>query len=102
MIVAGFGFRASADALSFEDALRRAAGRLGGSRPEAAATLAEKADAPAFARFAAGRGLRLMRVDRDAARGRPTLTRSDAALAAHGLGSVAEACALAAAGPGGG
>lgn len=108
MIVAGFGFRAGATPDSLAQALaaaRRAAGQgAPGSAPApapaAAATLAGKAEAAAFQRFAAAAGLRPLAVDPADARRQTPLTRSAAALAAHGLGSVAEAAALAAIGPG--
>jgi cobalt-precorrin 5A hydrolase len=96
MIVAGFGFRAGATPASLRDALARA----GGGRPARLATLADKADHGGFAAFAGELGRPVCRITPQAAAAQATLTESPAARAAHGTGSVAEACALAAAGPG--
>jgi len=95
MIVAGFGFRAGADAASFADALARAAGAR---RVDRFATLADKA--AALRPFAASRDLPVVAVAPGAARSARVPSRSRASLAATGVASVAEAAALAAAGPG--
>lgn len=100
MIVAGFGFRSSVGVTSLQDALGRAAGPGDVADLRAAATLAEKADEPTFLRFAADAGFRIVPVPVRDARAQAPLTRSPASLKAHEVGSVAEACALAAAGPG--
>ena len=99
MIVAGFGFRAAATPESLRDALTRAAGSEAGAIwPGRLATLAAKADAACMRDFAREAGLQVVAVSRAQAAGQATLTRSPAARAAHGTGSVAESCALAAAG----
>ncbi len=99
MIVAGFGFTSAATEASLKDALNRAQDQLG-TRAGAVATLADKARSPAFAAFMTHSNLSLSLVAHSLAQSQTTLTRSPAAQAAHGLGSVAEAAALAAAGPG--
>jgi cobalt-precorrin 5A hydrolase len=97
VIVAGFGFRAAATAVSLQDALARAAG----PRPVAALAAPEdKARADAFRAFAATIGLPVLGVAPGALRAAGTLTCSPVSLAARGAGSVAEAAALAAAGEG--
>lgn len=96
-LIAGLGFRGEATPESLADALARAAG----GRPVAAlATAAGKAEAPALRTLAARLGLPVIGVDTDRLAAQETLTRSEAALAARGTGSLAEAAALAAAGPG--
>lgn len=92
VIVAGFGFRASATAASLADALARAAG---GRVVAVHATVADKADA-----LAAALGIPVMPVATAVLAAQPTRTHSSASLNARGTGSVAEAAALAAAGPG--
>lgn len=93
MIVAGFGFRSGATAQSLRDAFTRAGGRA-----DRLATLADKAGADAFRSFAAGRSV--TKINPDAMRKEITLTHSESSQTARQTGSVAEACALAAAGPG--
>jgi cobalt-precorrin 5A hydrolase len=95
VIVAGFGFRAAATADSLRDALDRAGGHV-----DALATAADKADAPAFRAFAAASGLPVHGISPDAIRNQQTATASAASRNARGTGSLAEAAALAAAGPG--
>lgn len=90
MIVAGFGFSTRATLASLQGALTAA-----GGVPEALATLAEKA--PALAPLAEALNLPLIAVTGPLPE---TRTQSPASLDARGAGSVAEACALAAAGPG--
>lgn len=97
MIVAGFGFRASATVSSLEDALDRTDRAL---EVHALATAKDKADTPAFAALAALLGLPVLRIDSTALRAQQTVTQSPDSIAARGTGSVAEAAALAAAGPG--
>lgn len=96
MIVAGFGYRtgARADSLSAALDLARA-----GHPPVTA--LAAPADKTALlAALAEALGIPLIAVAPPALRATPTPTQSPASLAARGAGSVAEAAALAAAGPG--
>lgn len=95
MRVAGIGFRASATAASLADALARAGGAA-----ELIATLAEKAAAPVLLAFAAERGLAVRAVGRTEMAKVATLTRSARIADRFGTGSVAEAAALVAAGPG--
>lgn len=95
MIVAGFGFRSRVTLAALQDALQRAGGAEGVTH---LATLAEKA-----------RGLEplgqilklpVLALEAAALQDQPTLTRSGRVQALHGTGSVAEAAALAGAGPG--
>ena len=99
MIVAGFGFRDGAAADSLAAALDDALAAAGlDTPPDLLATLPAKAAHPAFLALAERLGLATRAAAPD---GRPLITRSPAVLARHGTGSVAEAAALAAAGPGG-
>nr|WP_134680529.1 cobalamin biosynthesis protein [Paracoccus ravus] len=95
MIVAGFGFRASANVESLADALHRA----GGSRIAAIATAEDKAGGPVFRALAERLAVPLRAIPAEALAAMETPTRSPASLAARRLGSLAEAAALAAAGP---
>ncbi len=95
MIVAGFGFRAGASEDSFADALKQAAT---GHRPQALATIDRKAQA--LSRFAQAQGLPLVAVSPGQLAAQSTRTQSAPSMARAGTGSVAEAAALAAAGPG--
>jgi cobalt-precorrin 5A hydrolase len=95
MIVAGFGFRSGATLAALRDALVKAGGPEGvthlatlAARVEGLRSLAQALDLPVVA------------LEPDALRGIPTLTRSGRIEALFGTGSVAEAAALAAAGPG--
>lgn len=97
VIVAGFGFRAAATAQSLADALDRAGGA---ARVDALAAPSDKASAPTFAAFASARALPVHPIDAETLARQDTPTRSPAALKARGVGSVAEAAALAAAGRG--
>lgn len=92
---AGIGFREAATVESLLDALARA----GAADLRRIALPAVKARHPAALSLAA-MGYVLVPVDAAALAATPTLTESPAARAAHATGSVAEACALAAAGPG--
>lgn len=94
-MIAGIGFRSAATVASLRDALARA----GVSDPCRVALPEVKADHPACAELSV-QGFTLIPVSPAAIRAAPTLTRSAHALAAHDTGSVAEACALAAAGSG--
>ncbi|MCC0081534.1 MAG: cobalamin biosynthesis protein [Rhodobacter sp.] len=90
MIVAGFGFSSRATPESLAAALAAT-----GASPAALATLADKA--AALAPLADVLGLPVIPVDGPLPE---TETQSPRSLAARGTGSVAEACALKAAGPG--
>lgn len=95
MIVAGFGCRAGTTLASLEAALTLAAADR---RP---ALLAAPADrVPLVAPIADKLGLRLVAIDAPLLRAMETPTRSAVSLDRRGVGSVAEAAALAAAGPG--
>jgi cobalt-precorrin 5A hydrolase len=95
MIVAGFGFRSETSLSALQDALARAGGPEGVTH---LATLATKA--PGLAPLGQALGLPVLALAPEALRDQPTLTRSDRVETLHGTGSVAEASALAAAGPG--
>jgi cobalt-precorrin 5A hydrolase len=95
VIAAGFGFRAAASAESLADALGRA-----GAAPYVLATAEDKARSPAFRIFAQRLGLPILAIEPAALAVQTTLTQSQASRTARGTGSVAEAAALAAAGPG--
>ena len=95
MIVAGFGFRSETTLAALQDALARAGGPAGVTH---LATLAAKA--PGLAPLGQALGLPVLSLPAEALQGQPTLTRSDRVGALFGTGSVAEAAALAAAGPG--
>lgn len=93
-MIAGIGLREAATPASVLDALARAGG--GGLRH--LAVPAPKARHPAIASLVR-LGYRVTAIAPEAL-DRPTLTDSPHARAAFGTGSVAEACALAALGPG--
>lgn len=95
VIAAGFGFRASATPDSLADALARA-----GGAPGLLATAEDKALTPAFRAFAQRMGLPVLGIAPATLAAQPTLTQSAASRTARSTGSVAEAAALAAAGPG--
>jgi cobalt-precorrin 5A hydrolase len=95
MIVAGFGFRSETTLAALQDALSRAGGPDGVTH---LATLAAKA--PDLATLGQALGLPVLTLPPEMLRGQATLTRSPRVEALHGTGSVAEAAALAAAGPG--
>jgi cobalt-precorrin 5A hydrolase len=97
MIVAGFGFRRAATAESLLDALDKARGP---QAPALLATAEDKAAAPAFQALSARLGLPIHAVTLDALAQVETPTRSATVRALRGSGSVAEAAALVAAGPG--
>lgn len=96
MIVAGLGFRSAAAAASLRDALARA----GDGEVAALATAADKAGAAAIVDLAAELGLPVIAVAPADLAAQPVATRSPRVAALRGTGSVAEAAALAAAGPG--
>lgn len=97
MIVAGFGFRAAADADSLRDALQRAAGE---GAITALATISDKADTPVFQQFAGELDLPVHHVPQHGLPGAVTRTQGDMSRTMRQTGSVAEATALLAAGPG--
>ncbi|MFM7402606.1 MAG: cobalamin biosynthesis protein [Erythrobacter sp.] len=97
VIVAGFGFRSRATVESLIDALVRAGGSDG---IDALATAADKAATAPFQALAARLGLPVVALPPDVLQAQTTPTQSAASLAARGAGSMAEAAALAAAGPG--
>jgi cobalt-precorrin 5A hydrolase len=95
MIVAGFGFRPGVTLAALQDALAKAGGPQGVTH---LATLAEKRGG--LAPLARVLALPVVALEQGALRGVPTPTRSDRIEAMFGTGSVAEAAALAVAGPG--
>ena len=95
MIVAGLGFRAEASETDLAAALTQA-----GPAPDLLATLAARAEAPALVGLAQRLGLRVVGLPEGALAGMATPTRSARILDRFGTGSVAEAAALVAAGPG--
>lgn len=97
MIAAGFGFTSSASADSLRDAFEAAAR---GHAVDLLATAEDKAAHPGLAALAAGLSLPLTGIPDATLAAMQTQTRSPRSLAARGTGSMAEAAALAAAGPG--
>ncbi len=97
MIVAGFGFRQAATIESLLDALDKARGT---QMPSRLATAEDKALAPVFQALAARLGLPGDATTPEALAVTETPTRSARVRALHGSGSLAEAAALVAAGPG--
>lgn len=95
MIVAGFGFRSEVSLAALQDALARAGGALGVTH---LATLAAKAEG--LDPLARALGLPVLALDPARVKGIRTLTHSDRVDAMFGTGSIAEAVALLAAGPG--
>ena len=99
-LVAGFGFRAAATAESLANALAQARAATGRAEPLARiAAPSDKAAAPVLARFAAEAGAEIAAIAADDLPAE-TPTQAPRVLAKRGVGSVAEAAALAAAGPG--
>jgi cobalt-precorrin 5A hydrolase len=103
MIVAGIGCRRGAGAVDIEAAIQAALARAGiaAGALQAIATASAKAAEPGIAAAAAKLGLSVMSIA-DAelkAAGTRVTTRSDRVLALTGVPSLAEAAALAAAGP---
>ncbi len=97
MIVAGFGFRGEATVASLQDAHRLACGDI---TPMMLATAADKAHTTAFQTFALDTELPVRAVPPDMMEKQVTQSQSAASQSARQTGSVAEAAALAAAGPG--
>lgn len=96
MIVAGFGFRGAATRDSLLDAYRAAAGA---QVADCIATASDKAGTAAFRGLAAELDLPVRAVAAADLHRQPVTTQAAASLAARGTGSLAEAAALAAAGP---
>lgn len=97
MIVAGFGFRKAATVESLLDALDKARGT---QMPTCLATAEDKALAPALQALSARLGLPVHAMAPEALALAETPTRLARVRALHGSGSLAEAAALVAAGPG--
>jgi cobalt-precorrin 5A hydrolase len=95
MRVAGFGFRKGATEAALADALQRAGGAAGVT---ALATAEDKV--AGLQGFAATLGLPVIGLSNVTLAAQPVLTRSPRVSALYGTGSLAEAAALAAAGPG--
>ena len=93
MIVAGFGFRAEATKASLKDAYER----LGGGA-DLLAVPHDKAGALCIRQLAAELDLKIQAIDAETLAATETPTQSDRVTKERGTGSVAEACALAAAG----
>ena len=93
MRVAGIGFRSGAGVASLRAALAAAGGGV-----QALATAEDKA--PALRALAAELGLPVIAVPAELIAAQDTPTRSPRVMARRGAGSLAEAAALAAAGPG--
>ncbi len=105
MIVAGVGCRRGASAPDIEAAIRAALDQAGVSADalDAIATMAAKHDEAGIDAAAAHFGVEVLLISDDdlKAAGERTETRSERVLALAGVPSVAEAAALAAAGPAG-
>jgi len=95
MKVAGLGFRREANIDSLREVLV-AAGGAGGL--DALATASDKADAPALISLARELGLSIKAIPAEQLAGIQTPTRSERIKTMRGVGSLAEAAALAAAG----
>lgn len=96
MRVAGLGFRDAANVASLRDALARAGGADG---LVALATAEAKCSAPCLRELATELALPIRGVEPAALSAAETITRSQRVAALFDTGSVAEAAALAAAGP---
>lgn len=97
MRVIGLGFRKGATLADLEAAI---SGLPDAATAEALATADDKAGAPALLALASKLGLPVVPVDAATLGRQPVLTRSVKVAEKRGTGSVAEAAALAAAGPG--
>ncbi len=95
MIVAGFGFRSGVTLEALHDALQGAGGAQGVTH---LATLAAKSEG--LQPLASDLGLPVVALDPETLRGVQTMTQSDRVELMFSTGSVAEAAALLAAGPG--
>ncbi|AMA57388.1 cobalamin biosynthesis protein [Bradyrhizobium sp. CCGE-LA001] len=96
MKVAGFGFRQDVTLAALRDALLAAGGPDGLA---AVATISDKADAQALKQLAHECGVPIKAIPAEALAGTNTPTQSIRIAEKFGTGSVAEAVALAAAGP---
>jgi len=96
VIVAGFGYRRGATSQSLASALDKACAT---GRADALATVAEKAETAVFAAFVRNMKRPAIAISPADLAAQQTETQSAASLETHGTGSVAEAAALAAAGP---
>ncbi|MEM6938987.1 MAG: cobalamin biosynthesis protein [Pseudomonadota bacterium] len=99
MIVAGIGFRAAADLASLQDALTQALASAQDPRLDALVTEAAKSREPLFRELAMLMQVPALGVQPDDIATMITPTQSDRILDRFGTGSLAEAAALAAAGP---
>ena len=97
MIVAGFGFRTLANVSSLLDAFEQAAGS---HRPTHLSAPEDKAEADCMRAIASQLELPVVAVAGDHASAQNTLTQSVKIIETRGVGSIAEAVALAAAGGG--
>jgi cobalt-precorrin 5A hydrolase len=104
MITAGIGLRPETSAAEVEECLDQTLAAAGLSRSALArlATLASRRDEPGLAAVAQAHGLTLVAIPDEALAGfeAACATRSTRISGLYGVGSVAEAAALAAAGPG--
>lgn len=96
MKVAGLGFRKDVTLASLREALLAAGGPAG---LDAVATVGDKADTESLKQLARECGVPIKAVPADMLTGIATPTQSHLVLEKFGTGSVAEAAALAAAGP---
>jgi cobalt-precorrin 5A hydrolase len=95
MRVAGLGFRQGVEVAALREALDAAGGHQGLA---ALATISDKATTDALVSLASELGLPIRTVPADSVGGVETVTRSERIEAGFGVGSVAEAVALVAAG----
>ena len=98
MRVVGFGFRGGADMASLQDALTRVLAEAGGSI-DAIVTESGKSRAPAFRDLAQALKLPGLGITAEDLAQMITPTQSERVIDKFGTGSLAEAAALAAAGP---
>ncbi len=94
MIIAGFGFRAEATKASLKSAYDKLGGGAG-----AIAVPDDKAGALCLKQLAAELDLPVLKVSAEVMQAMETPTQAKRVIEKRGTGSVAEACALAAAGP---
>ncbi|MEQ6249661.1 cobalamin biosynthesis protein [Sulfitobacter sp. HNIBRBA3233] len=100
MRVAGFGFRGGAALASLQDALQRALALAGDDPLEALVTESAKSRAPVFRELAQVMALPGLGIQLEDLQQLITPTQSRQVLDRFGTGSLCEAAALAAAGPG--
>ena len=96
MKVAGLGFRQSATLTDLQEALAL----TGCAHPDALASIRAKADSPQMQSLAEALNVPVIALSEDQISGVPTLTCSPRIKARFGTGSLAEAAALVAGGPG--